>query len=79
MKNTETYFVLKHLYTGLFWNEDYERWEMPFSVVGVYMLKYWTSEQDALDYFNRSLLYIPATDHKDVIISKIVVETNIIF
>ena len=79
MKNTETYFVIKHLYTGLFWNEVDERWDMPSSVVDVYMLKYWTSEQEALDYFNRALAYIPSTDHKDVIISTIVVETKLIF
>lgn len=79
MKSTLKFFVLKHLYTGLFWNEMDESWDMPSNVVDVYRLKYWTSEQDALDYVNRTLQHIPATDHKDVIISTIVVETKLIF
>lgn len=79
MKKTRTLFVLKHLYTGLFWNEVDSSWEIPSNVVDVYRLKYWTSEQDALDEFDQTLLHIPSKDHKDVIISKIVVETKLIF
>ena len=79
MKSTLTYFVLKHLYTGLFWNEVEKSWDMPSSVVDVYHLKYWESEEGALVAFDKALSYIPTTDHKDVVISTIVVETKIIF
>lgn len=79
MKSALTFFVLKHLYTGLFWNEMSECWNMPSNVVDVYRLKSWTSEQEALEYFNKTLLSIPQTDHRDVIISTIVIETKLIF
>ncbi len=79
MKTALTFYVLKHLYSGLLWNEARESWESPSSIVDVYRLKYWTSEADALEYFDEALSYIPTTDHKDVILSTIVVETNLIF
>lgn len=75
----KTLFVLKHLYTGLFWNEVDSTWEMPSNVVDAYRLKYWTSEQDALDEFDQTLLNIPSKEHEDVIISTIVIEIKLIF
>jgi len=75
MKNTVVYYVVKNLYTGLFYTG--ENWIIPKDRLDVLMCAYADTEKEALEDFEE---YTSDIENKsDLVITTITVETNIIF
>lgn len=82
MKSKQTFYAIKHLYTGMFWNDEHRSWMIPKTRLDVYLIAL-ADEHDRLssidEEWNDALKNIPEHDKIDCILTTIIVETDIIF